>query len=422
MRPGRKGSSRSARRRTPCRAPYRGCWSRWSAIPSSRRPATSASCRKSSRPRRTGSRSRGSSITTPRRSTIPNNSSFPRRSSRAWRTRNGRTCGKSKIKLNARYRRLTSPDANLFQQQEANRQRTTWLVIGFFLFFAWLGFGGDYVWSLQGHHPFPWVGIVLTTVAILIAWHTYKTGPEKVLWATGAHELIDPQTDAERQVANVVDELAIAAGVPRPRVWIIPDDDPNAFATGHDPQDSHIAVTRGLLKICSRDELQAVIAHELGHVKNLDVRLMTTLAALVGAVLLVREGMGRMMRGGGIPARGGRKGKSAGPLLAILLALSRRREYLADAMSAQFTRNPLALASALEKIEGAAAPTTSIKSGAAHLCICDPLGRRLTNSEGWLADRFATHPPMSMRISRLKGMGYAQLKKEGGSSAISAPV
>src|SRR5437667_374417 len=283
------------------------------------------------------------------------------------------------------------------------------------------------------------IGLVLTTVAIFTAWHTYKTGPEKVLWATGAHELIDPQTDAERQVANVVDEMAIAAGIPRPRIWIIPDEDPNAFATGHDPRDSHIAVTRGLLRICNRDELQAVIAHELGHVKNLDVRLMTTLAALVGAVLLVRDGMGRTMRGGGIPLRGARKGKSAGPLLAILLALwviswilaplvtqllalavSRRREYLADAMSAQFTRNPLALASALEKIEGAAAPTASIKSGAAHLCICDPLGRRLTNSEGWLADRFATHPPMSMRISRLKGMGYAQLKKEGGSFTSSA--
>ena len=331
---------------------------------------------------------------------------------------------------------MTSPDGNLFQQQEANRRRTTWLVIGFVLFFAWLGFGGDYVWALQGHHPFPWVGILLTTVAIITAWYTYKTGPEKVLWATGAQELIDPKTDAERQVANVVDEMAIAAGIPRPRLWIIPDDDPNAFATGHDPRDSHIAVTLGLLTICNRDELQAVIAHELGHVKNLDVRLMTTLAALVGAVLLVREGMGRMMRGGGIPTRGGggRKGKSAGPLIAILLALwiiswilaplvtqllalavSRRREYLADAMSAQFTRNPLALASALEKIEGAAAPTTAIKSGAAHLCICDPLGRRLTNREGWLADRFATHPPMSTRISRLKGMGYAQLKKEGGS-------
>ncbi len=319
---------------------------------------------------------------------------------------------------------MTSPDGNLFQQQEANRRRTTWLVIGFVLFFAWLGFGGDYVWALQGHHPFPWVGLVLTTVAIFTVWHTYKTGPEKVLWATGAQELIDPKTDAERQVVNVVDEMAIAAGIARPQIWIIPDDDPNAFATGHGPHDSHIAVTRGLLKICNREELQAVIGHELGHVKNLDVRLMTTLAALVGAILLVREGMGRMMRGGGFPVALWVISWIVAPLVTQLLALavSRRREYLADAMSAQFTRNPLALASALEKIEGAAAPTTSIKSGAAHLCICDPLGRRLTNSEGWLADRFATHPPMSMRISRLKGMGYAQLKKEGGSSTSFAPA
>jgi heat shock protein HtpX len=330
---------------------------------------------------------------------------------------------------------LTSPDGNLFQQQEANRRRTTWLVIGFVLFFAWLGFGGDYIWALQGHHPFPWVGIILTAVAIGVAWHTYKTGPEKILWATGAQELTTPQTESERQVANVVDEMAIAAGVPRPRLWIVPDDDPNAFATGHDPRDSHIAVTRGLLRICTRDELQAVIGHELGHVKNLDIRLMTTLAALVGAVLLVRDGMGRtMMHGGRLPLRSaGRRTKDAGPLLAPMLALwviswiiaplitqllalavSRRREYLADAMSAQFTRNPLALASALEKIEGAPAPTRSIKRGAAHLCIADPLGRRLTNREGWLADRFATHPPMSTRISRLKGMGYAALKKEGG--------
>jgi heat shock protein HtpX len=339
---------------------------------------------------------------------------------------------------------LTSPDGNLFQQQEANRRRTTWLVIGFVLFFAWLGFGADIIWALEGQHPFPWLGIAVTGLAIILARYIYKTGPEKVLWATGAQELVTPQTDGERQFANVVDEMAIAAGVARPRTWIIPDDDPNAFATGHDPSDSHVAVTRGLLRLCTRDELQAVIGHELGHVKNLDVRLMTTLAALVGAILLVRDGVGRMMRVGSFPARGGggssrSKSKNAGPLLAILLALwviswlvaplisqlltlavSRRREYLADAMSAQFTRNPLALASALEKIEAAAAPTAAIKRGAAHLCIVDPVGHRLTNSEGWLADRLATHPPMSMRISRLKGMGYAQLKKEGGSFTSSA--
>jgi heat shock protein HtpX len=327
---------------------------------------------------------------------------------------------------------LTSPDGNLFQQQEANRRRTTWLVIGFVLFFAWLGFGADVLWAIEGEHAFPWLGVILTTVAILWVRHAYKTGPEKVLWATGAHEVIDAQTDGERQLVNVVEEMAIAAGVPRPRIWVVPDDDPNAFSTGHGPSDAHIAVTRGLLRICNRDELQGVIGHELGHVRNFDVRLMTTLAALVGAVLLVRDGMGRMMRGG-VPLKGGRKSKDAGPLLAALLvlwilswiiapvvtqllafAVSRRREYLADAMSAQFTRNPLALASALEKIEGAAEPTRSIKRGTAHLCIADPLGRRFTNREGLLADTLATHPPMSMRISRLKGMGYAQLKQEGG--------
>ena len=326
-------------------------------------------------------------------------------------------------------------------------------MIGFVVFFAWLGFGGDFIFWLASsdapperyHHVFPWFGLVVTTIAIIGARYAYRTGPEKILWATGAREVIDPQDDAERQFVNVVEEMAIAAGVPRPRTWIVPDDDPNAFATGHDPKDSHVAVTRGLLKICSRDELQAVIGHELGHVKNLDVRLMTTLAALVGAILLMRDGMGRMMRGGfrvggrsgggggGGSGGGGKKGGGAGVLIAVLLvawiiswlvaplvtqllalAVSRKREYLADAMSAQFTRNPLALASALEKIENAAAPTATIKRGAAHLCIADPMGRRLTSHEGWLADRLASHPPMSMRISRLKGMGYAQIKKEGG--------
>jgi heat shock protein HtpX len=325
---------------------------------------------------------------------------------------------------------------NLFQQQEANRRRTSWLVVGFVLFFAWLGFGGDYIYYLAtlhappgaAHHTFPWVGILLTIAGVGIAWYGYTTGPEKVLWSTDAREIVAPATDQEKLLVNVVEEMAIAAGVPRPRIWIVPDADPNAFATGTDPQHAHVAVTQGLLDLMSRDELQGVIAHELGHVKNFDIRLMTTLAALVGVVLLMRDGAGRVFFGGS----GGRsRGKSdLGPLVAVLLvvwviswilaplitqflamAVSRKREYLADAMSAQFTRNPVALASALQKIETSDAPATHLKSGAAHLCICDPLERRLNDHPGGLGDVLASHPPIEMRIIRLKGMGYAQAKQ-----------
>ena len=331
---------------------------------------------------------------------------------------------------------------SLFQQQEANRRRTTWLVIGFVLFFAWLGFGGDLIvasltasaGSESYHHTFPWMGVALTGLGAGLAAYAYRTGPEKVLWATGARELTRPVTDGERQLANVVDEMAIAAALPRPRVWIVPDADPNAFATGQDPPRANVAVTEGLLGTLNRDELQAVIGHELGHIKSYDTRLMTTLAALVGAVALISDGVARSIFRGGIRVgrgRGGR-GKNVGGLVIVLLVVwliswmlapiitqllamgvSRRREFLADALSAQFTRNPLALASALEKIEHANAPTKAIKRGAAHLCIADPLGRRLDNREGWLADVFATHPPMGKRIARLKGMGYARLKREG---------
>jgi heat shock protein HtpX len=215
----------------------------------------------------------------------------------------------------------------------------------------------------------------------------------------------------------------------------VDDPDPNAFATGRDPDSSSIAVTSALLTLCSRDELQAVIAHEMGHIKNLDVRLMTLLAALVGAVALMSNGMGRMLfrSGGRIElGRSSKEAKDLGPAFFVVLALwvvslllaplvtrlmalgvSRDREYLADAMSAQFTRNPLALAGALQKIENTDAPSSVIKGGAAHLCIADPLGRAVSMREGWLADVLGTHPPMPIRIARLKAMGYQQLKATG---------
>jgi heat shock protein HtpX len=332
-----------------------------------------------------------------------------------------------------------SADANLFAQQEANRRRSTWLVIGFIVFFAWVGFGGDLAFGLLTadappgayHHVVPVIGLVTTLVAGGICWYSWRYGPRQVLWSTGARELVEPATPEERQLMNVVEEMAIASGLPRPRVWIVPDDDPNAFATGRDPATASLAVTEGLLRTLSRDELQGVVAHEMAHVQNLDIRLMTLLAGMVGAIALMSDGMGRMIRGtryvggGGRSGEGGRGKGGGNPLALVLLvlwvltlvvapivsrilamAVSRKREYLADATGAQFTRNPLALASALEKLEAAASPTRAITRGAAHLCIVDPAPGLLSGREGFLADALVSHPPIRQRISRLQGMGY----------------
>ena len=332
---------------------------------------------------------------------------------------------------------------NLFEQQARNRRLTVaWFVL-FILFFAWLGFGGDLALYLaaasrtegQVAYRFPWIGVAVTTIAAIVAWVAWRRGPQQVLWSTGARELTDPQTFEEKQLVNVVEEMAIAAGLPKPKVYVVDDQDPNAFTTGRDAASSCIAVTTGLLAVVNREELQAVIAHEMGHVRNLDVRLMTLIAALVGVIVLLSNGMGRMLRGGGGLLGGkGRKGGGSGLAIAALvvfvlwvitlilapiisrimaMAVSRDREYLADATGAELTRNPAALASALQKIEGHEAPTTHIEEGAAHLCIADPLGRDVNLKEGRLADLLATHPPMAMRITRLEGMAFQQLKATG---------
>ncbi len=335
--------------------------------------------------------------------------------------------------------------ANLFAQQESNRRRSVWLVIGFIVFFAWVGFGGDLAFGLltadappdSYRHVIPLIGIVTTVVAGGICWFSWRYGPERVLWATGAWEIVEPHTPEQKQLVNVVEEMAIASGLPKPRVWIVPDADPNAFATGRDPASASIAVTDGLLQALSRDELQGVVAHEMAHVRNLDVRLMTLLAGMVGAIALISDGTGRMVRGGFRGGRRGGGGKGGGnPLGLIVLALwlltlvvapvvsrvlavsvSRKREFLADATGAQFTRNPLALASALEKLDTARTPTRTVSRGAAHLCIVDPDPGIFSARQGFLADVLASHPPIAQRIIRLRGMGYQQAKREASAAA-----
>jgi heat shock protein HtpX len=323
---------------------------------------------------------------------------------------------------------------NLYDQQSANRRRTWLIVLAFVGFLLLLGAGFDafYVGAAGGYVP---VGSILALgVGSVSALASYFGGDRAVLAAAGAvpvEEVAAGATEDDalklRQLENVVDEMAIAAGLPRPKVYVVPDPDPNAFATGRGPERASIAVTRGLLDALDREELQGVVAHEMSHIKNLDVRVLTLVAALVGAVALLSDWARRgMMWGGGSRRRDDdeRRGGFAGiiffvvwliaiilaPVLAQALAMmvSRQREYLADASGAELTRNPLGLARALEKIEDAVEPTRAINHGSAHLCIADPLGRKLNIGEASWSGWFASHPPMAARIAALKAMAFQQ--------------
>ena len=322
---------------------------------------------------------------------------------------------------------------NLLEQQAMNRRRTWMVMAAFVAFLVVLGAGFDLFVMGEGTTYVP----VGSTIAALVgggqAWWSLQRGDRAVLHSASAVDVETRLASAEseddrlryRQYHNIVDEMAIASGLPRPRAYVIPDTDPNAFATGRDPEHASIAVTDGLLRTLNREEIQGVVAHEMGHIRNLDIRLMTVVAALVGAVLLLADWSGRALRFGGGRQRSSRDKDGAGPLGLLFFvvwiaamavapvvgrllatAVSRRREYLADATAAELTRNPLGLAGALEKIEAASAPTPSVKHGSAHLCIADPLGRQLDSREGRWADLWATHPPMAKRIAALRAMAY----------------
>jgi len=314
---------------------------------------------------------------------------------------------------------------NILEQQEANRRNTVVVMALFIVFVGLLGFGFD-VFVLgfgEGRHSlgFPIATVLAIVLGTFGAINGLESGAVSVLNSSGAVPA-DPSDPRYRQLFNVVDEMAIASGLPKPAVFVIPDPDPNAFATGRDPEHASLAVTQGLLSSLDRDELQGVVAHEMGHIRNYDIRLMTVVAALIGAVMLLAEMGLRTARVGGTGKRDSSREGAGGaftfvlwlvamilaPVLARLLAMavSRQREYLADASGAELTRNPMALASALEKIDAAVEPTQSIKKGTAPLCIANPLGSDVDDKEGFFADLFATHPPIRKRIVLLKGMAY----------------
>ena len=271
-----------------------------------------------------------------------------------------------------------------------------------------------------------------TTLAVIIGIVSILTslrwGTNSVLWSVHADQPDETMNDLP-EILNIVKEMSLAAGIPTPpRVYVVKDSDPNAFTIGTIPTESSIVVTSGLIALLNREELQGVIAHEMSHIRNSDTRLMTIITVLFGAVLLLSEWMKKSALLGGfagsrVPGAGWmlRGVLFAGWLLTILLApliarivamaVSRQREFLADAGGAELTRNPNALASALIKIENAAEPTTSFQKGIAHLCVVDPLGRKINSKEGWWADVFATHPPMKNRIMLLHAMAYQTIKQ-----------
>ncbi len=328
------------------------------------------------------------------------------------------------------------PRRNIYEQQAHNRRLTAVLMVVFILLLALVGLGFDVFylhmrtpWRPRARGPgFPVATLFAVCLASGSAWWSFRFGDRAILASTQARFPV-PSTQAERQFQNVVQEMAIASGLPPPRAYVIPDPDPNAFATGRDPAHASIAVTEGLLRVLNREELQGVVAHEMAHIRNYDIRLMTVTAALVGAIALLADWAMRMR----LDTRRDRdddrdKGGALGVIVFVLwivaiilaplasqvlaMAVSRRREYLADATGAELTRNPLALAGALKKIDAAAEPTRSINRGIAHLCIADPLERKFTDHEGFLGDLFATHPPIKSRIQALQQMAYVYAAKE----------
>jgi heat shock protein HtpX len=313
---------------------------------------------------------------------------------------------------------------NIYEQQNHNKLMTGIIMFGFVIFLAFLGFGFDYFYLgvFEDGFYLPIGTIVAVIAGTIMAVSSLESGSTSVLRSTGA-EPADPGNPSHRQLINVVEEMSIASGMPKPRIFVVPDPDPNAFATGKDPEHSSIAVTQGLLETLNREELQGVVAHEMSHVRNYDIRLMTVVAAFVGAIVLLSDSARRGARFGGLSGRGSRSRSSGAgafllvfwllgmilaPLIAQVMAMmvSRRREYLADASGAELTRNPLGLASALKKLNDASAPTESIKRGSAHLCIVDPLARNINSKEGFAAELFGTHPPIGKRILALDAMAY----------------
>jgi len=297
--------------------------------------------------------------------------------------------------------------ATLYTQADSNNRKTWLLITTFLIFIIALGWLFSF---LLDNYIFLVVAVIIAVLqSFLSYWHS-----DKIILAMTHAKPIEKKDNPE--LYRIVENLSIAAGLPLPKIYIIEERQPNAFATGRDQNHSVVAVTRGLLEKLDRAELEGVIAHELSHIGNKDMLLGTAIIILVGVVALLSNLFLRISFWGGVSRR--RSRDSSGQIIMILgiaaailapivaalirLAISRKREFLADATGALLTRYPEGLARALEKISADSTPLKAANTSTAHLFISSPFKGK--QSQNWLTKLFMTHPPVEERIKALRGM------------------
>ena len=298
----------------------------------------------------------------------------------------------------------------LYKQIASNKRKTWVLLIVFFLLLAIVGYAVGYLFMNSGI----WGVTVAMILGFIYALTMIFQSTEIVMSMNGAREV---DRNEEPVLYHVVEDMAMVAQIPMPRVYVIDDSGLNAFATGSNPQNAAVAATSGLLEIMNREELESVIGHEVSHIRNLDIRISTIAVALASAITLLSSMAGRMMWWGGASRSRRNSDRDSGglevimlvisllaivlaPLAATLvqLAISRQREFLADASSVELTRNPQGMINALLKLENSQPMTHHVDDASSALYINDP------QKPGFLKKLFYTHPPISERIERLKHM------------------
>lgn len=299
--------------------------------------------------------------------------------------------------------------ATLYQERSNNVWRTAFLMSFFFVIVIAIGY------FIAWYYDSPGILYVAVAVSIIMNFWSYWFSDKTVLSLTGARPA---NRDEFFDFYTVTENLAITAGLPMPKLYVVEDPAPNAFATGRDEKHAVVCATTGLLSMMTRAELEGVIGHELSHIKNKDMLVMTVAVVLAGFLAIISDMFVRISfwggrdnddnRGNAILMVVGLAAIILAPIAAqlIQLAISRRREYLADASGALLTRYPEGLASALEKIGGYARPMQRASHATAHLFIGDPFGAKKGD---WINKLFSTHPPIEDRVRRLLGMNPGEV-------------